>query len=369
MLAQLGNRVQHALRAYTPGRRQGAQGDGVDLPALRRTTWKKLLTQLGTGRGDHHGAVGEGRADPGRVDPAAGPESLMAAVDPAAMQADRSTSSPLTPKYAAGDRPRVGVREAAGQARSPGAAGGRGAGRPAGGGDATGPPAQGGAEHGRAGLGSSATKSFLRAAATAAGGGSRGRSSAPRSAAGAEAIHVGLRPPSSGAQDAGTKCSAPAGEDGGSEGAGPSERSEDQLAQRPSRRRTSPTTSLISRIRSSIAQTEVAQPDHRAADHQPHDRDDPARSSRCPAAAAARSSPTPRRAERPPRAPCRTSCMIRPAPDAARSGGAAASRRPRAAATYETALPNIRPAATVDGGQDREQPQLYADPQRRPPGC
>jgi DNA helicase HerA-like ATPase len=38
VLAQLGNRVQHALRAFTPGRRQGAQGDGQHVPGPARST-------------------------------------------------------------------------------------------------------------------------------------------------------------------------------------------------------------------------------------------------------------------------------------------------------------------------------------------
>ena len=68
VLAQLGNRVQHALRAFTPD-------DAKALKAAVRTypntayDLEELLTQLGTGEADHHGAVGEGGTDPGRLDP------------------------------------------------------------------------------------------------------------------------------------------------------------------------------------------------------------------------------------------------------------------------------------------------------------
>ena len=35
VLAQLGNRVQHALRAFTPDDAKALQGDGVDVPERR----------------------------------------------------------------------------------------------------------------------------------------------------------------------------------------------------------------------------------------------------------------------------------------------------------------------------------------------
>ena len=69
VLAQLGNRVQHALRAFTP----------EDADALRKTARTFPMTDALRRRGDHHlaghrrgagdGAVAQGRPDAARGDP------------------------------------------------------------------------------------------------------------------------------------------------------------------------------------------------------------------------------------------------------------------------------------------------------------
>ena len=93
--AQLGNRVQHALRAFTPD-------DAKALQARPSRTFPKSAYDLGEvlhparhRRGGRDGAVGARCADAGRVDPAARPESLMAPTDAAAMDAAVKAASPL----------------------------------------------------------------------------------------------------------------------------------------------------------------------------------------------------------------------------------------------------------------------------------
>jgi DNA helicase HerA-like ATPase len=98
VLGQLGNRVQHALRAFTPD-------DATNLAKAVRTYPKtadykldELLTQLGTGE-----AVVTVLSDRGAPTPVAwtrlrAPRSLMAQIDPAA-QAQAVAGSSLQPKY------------------------------------------------------------------------------------------------------------------------------------------------------------------------------------------------------------------------------------------------------------------------------
>ena len=71
VLAQLGSRVQHQLRAAHAQRRQGAEADGEHLPALvvRRPRPGDPLARHR--RGDRHGDERARRPDPGGVDPAA----------------------------------------------------------------------------------------------------------------------------------------------------------------------------------------------------------------------------------------------------------------------------------------------------------
>jgi DNA helicase HerA-like ATPase len=98
VLGQLGNRIQHALRAFTPD-------DATNLAKAVRTYPKTadydlsaLLTQLGTGE-----AVVTVLSDKGAPTPVAwtrlrAPRSLMAQLDPA-QQAQAVSSSPLQSKY------------------------------------------------------------------------------------------------------------------------------------------------------------------------------------------------------------------------------------------------------------------------------
>ena len=74
VLAQLGNRVQHALRAFTPDDAKALKAAVKTYPNTAYDL-EELLTQLPTGEAVDHRAVGEGCPDPGRVDPDAGARS------------------------------------------------------------------------------------------------------------------------------------------------------------------------------------------------------------------------------------------------------------------------------------------------------
>jgi DNA helicase HerA-like ATPase len=168
VLAQLGNRVQHALRAYTPDDAKALKATASTFPHSAYDL-EEVLTQLGTGE-----AIITVLSETGAPTPVAwtrldAPQSLMAAADPAAMQAIVA-ASPLHAKYAqtvdresayeklqaklAPPAPPVPDAPAAPPAEAP---------RP-------GRPAKEEPSMVEKVLGSSATKSFLRAAATAAGG-------------------------------------------------------------------------------------------------------------------------------------------------------------------------------------------------------
>ena len=75
VLAQLGNRVQHALRAFTPDDAKALQGDGRDLPDVGDYDLGQVLLHARHRRGDRHRDVRARRADPGGLDPAAGARS------------------------------------------------------------------------------------------------------------------------------------------------------------------------------------------------------------------------------------------------------------------------------------------------------
>jgi hypothetical protein len=99
VLAQLGNRVQHALRAFTPDDAKALKAAVSTYPHLRTTTWQ-VLTQLGTGQ-----AVITVLSEKGAPTPVAwtmmrAPQSLMAPSDPA-MVTQLIAASPLSTKYAA----------------------------------------------------------------------------------------------------------------------------------------------------------------------------------------------------------------------------------------------------------------------------
>ncbi len=97
VLAQLGNRVQHALRAYTPGDAKALKATVSTFPTSAYDL-EELLTQLGTGE-----AVVTVLSERGAPTPVAwtrlrAPQSLMAPSSPDVVAAVTS-SSPLAPRY------------------------------------------------------------------------------------------------------------------------------------------------------------------------------------------------------------------------------------------------------------------------------
>lgn len=68
VLSQLGARIQHALRAFTPRRPQGAAQDRAHLPENRCLRLGVRADVAGHRRGRRHRAIGEGRTDAGRLD-------------------------------------------------------------------------------------------------------------------------------------------------------------------------------------------------------------------------------------------------------------------------------------------------------------
>jgi DNA helicase HerA-like ATPase len=175
VLAQLGNRVQHALRAYTPDDAKALKATASTFPHSAYDL-EEVLTQLGTGE-----AIVTVLSENGAPTPVAwtrlrAPQSLMAAADPAAMKA-AVQGSPLHGKYAE-PVDRESAYEKLAARLAPPSTGGYPQAPPA----PDTPPAQsypqereaprGGKEEPNMMekvLGSSATKSFVRAAATAAG--------------------------------------------------------------------------------------------------------------------------------------------------------------------------------------------------------
>ncbi|KGM11670.1 helicase HerA-like domain-containing protein [Cellulomonas carbonis] len=97
VLAQLGNRVQHALRAYTPDDAKALKATVSTFPHSAYDL-EELLTVLGTGE-----AVVTVLSERGAPTPVAwtrlrAPQSLMAPSDPAVV-ADLVAASPLAPRY------------------------------------------------------------------------------------------------------------------------------------------------------------------------------------------------------------------------------------------------------------------------------
>jgi DNA helicase HerA-like ATPase len=98
VLAQLGNRVQHALRAFTPDDAKALKATVSTFPTSETYALLELLPALGTGE-----AVVTVLADNGTPTPVVWtrmrpPSSLMAQLDPA-KQTEMITTSPLLPKY------------------------------------------------------------------------------------------------------------------------------------------------------------------------------------------------------------------------------------------------------------------------------
>ena len=71
VLAQLGNRVQHALRAFTPDDADALRKTARTFPTTTFYDVEKTITSLGHRRGAGDGAVAAGRPDAARRDPAA----------------------------------------------------------------------------------------------------------------------------------------------------------------------------------------------------------------------------------------------------------------------------------------------------------
>ncbi len=87
VLAQLGNRVQHALRAFTPDDAKALKQAIATYPHTAYDM-EKLLTSARHRRGRRHRALREGRADARRVDPDEGAELAHGPV----AAGDRSTA-------------------------------------------------------------------------------------------------------------------------------------------------------------------------------------------------------------------------------------------------------------------------------------
>ena len=65
ILGQLGNRIQHALRAYTPRDQKAVRTAAETFPSNPKIDVAKVISQLGRGRGAGLDAAGQGRADAG----------------------------------------------------------------------------------------------------------------------------------------------------------------------------------------------------------------------------------------------------------------------------------------------------------------
>ncbi len=97
VLAQLGNRVQHALRAFTP---EDAKALKATVSTFPKSTYdlEEVLTQMGTGEAAVTVLSEKGAPTPVAWTRLRAPESLMAQLEPAAMQ-EVVNASPLLGKY------------------------------------------------------------------------------------------------------------------------------------------------------------------------------------------------------------------------------------------------------------------------------
>jgi DNA helicase HerA-like ATPase len=97
VLAQLGNRIQHALRAYTP---EDAKALKATVSTFPRSGYdlEEVLTQLGIGEAVITVLSERGAPTPVAWTKLPAPRSLMAPIDPAAAEAIVK-ASPLLPKY------------------------------------------------------------------------------------------------------------------------------------------------------------------------------------------------------------------------------------------------------------------------------
>ena len=98
VLGQLGNRVQHALRTFTPEDAKALRTTVSTFPKSKDYDLEELLTSLGTGEAAVTVLSERGSPTPVAATMLRAPRSVMAPIDPAAMTAAVS-ASPLWPKY------------------------------------------------------------------------------------------------------------------------------------------------------------------------------------------------------------------------------------------------------------------------------
>jgi DNA helicase HerA-like ATPase len=99
VLAQLGNRFQHALRAFTPEDADALHKAARTFPTTEFYDVEKMLTSLGTGEAAVTVLSPKGAPTPLAATRIIPPDSLMAAIDPATLQR-LATSGALYAKYA-----------------------------------------------------------------------------------------------------------------------------------------------------------------------------------------------------------------------------------------------------------------------------
>ena len=117
VLSQLGARIQHALRAFTPDDQKALVQDRPHLPEHQGVRPRVGADVAGHRRGDRHGAVGEGCADAGGVDADARAALADGHHRPGRDQGGRP-GQPAAGGVRPDDRPRVGLRAAERAARA-----------------------------------------------------------------------------------------------------------------------------------------------------------------------------------------------------------------------------------------------------------
>jgi uncharacterized protein len=98
VLGQLGNRVQHALRTFTPEDARALRKTVSTFPRTADYDLEELLTSLGIGEAAVTVLSDRGTPTPVAWTMLRAPRSLMAPIDPAAMQ-QAVQASPLQPRY------------------------------------------------------------------------------------------------------------------------------------------------------------------------------------------------------------------------------------------------------------------------------
>ncbi len=99
VLSQLGNRIQHALRAFTPEDADALHKAARTFPVTEFYDVEKMLTSLGTGEAAVTVLSPKGAPTPLAATRLIPPDSMMAAIDPATLQ-QLVASGVLRPKYA-----------------------------------------------------------------------------------------------------------------------------------------------------------------------------------------------------------------------------------------------------------------------------